>query len=340
MDLSVPKLIKKYSAEMVVGVLFVLTLTSCSVDETFSNTDSSVVPKKLSDVIEWRMTKEPSPERVNIKVSNEWQDLDDQSTHYAIWIGHSSYLINTGDVTVLTDPVFSNRASPVGWAGPERLIPPAMSLEQLPSIDVVVISHNHYDHLDLPSLKMLQKNNPNVVFLVPQGDKALLDSNGMGNVSEFRWWQNIQIKQTEFTYTPVQHWSGRGVTGRNSSLWGGWFVKSPSLSIYHAGDTGYSNDFVVTQKRLGTPDVAFIPIGAYKPRWFMKNQHVDPAEAVQIALDLQVTRSFGMHWGTFVLTDEPIKEPRAMLAQALKDRNLKPEFFIAPTPGAILSLAR
>ena len=340
MDLSVPKLIKKYSAEMVVGVLFVLTLTSCSVDETFSNTDSSVVPKKLSDVIDWRMTKEPSPKRVDIEVSNEWQDLDPQSTHYAIWIGHSSYLINTGDVTVLTDPVFSNRASPVGWAGPERLIPPAMSLEQLPSIDVVVISHNHYDHLDLPSLKMLQKNNPNVVFLVPQGDKALLDSNGMGNVSEFRWWQNIQIKQTEFTFTPVQHWSGRGVTGRNSSLWGGWFVKSPSLSIYHAGDTGYSNDFVVTQKRLGTPDVAFIPIGAYKPRWFMKNQHVDPAEAVQIALDLQVTRSFGMHWGTFVLTDEPIKEPRAMLAQALKDRNLKPEFFIAPTPGAILSLAR
>ena len=340
MDLSVPKLIKKYSAEMVVGVLFVLTLTSCSVDETFSNTDSSVVPKKLSDVIEWRMTKEPSPKRVDIEVSNEWQDLDPQSTHYAIWIGHSSYLINTGDVTVLTDPVFSNRASPVGWAGPERLIPPAMSLEQLPNIDVVVISHNHYDHLDLPSLKILQKNNPNVVFLVPQGDKALLDSNGMGNVSEFRWWQNIQIKQTEFTFTPVQHWSGRGVTGRNSSLWGGWFVKSPSLSIYHAGDTGYSNDFVVTQKRLGTPDVAFIPIGAYKPRWFMKNQHVDPAEAVQIALDLQVTRSFGMHWGTFVLTDEPIKEPRAMLAQALKDRNLKPEFFIAPTPGAILSLAR
>lgn len=162
--------------------------------------------------------------------------------------------------------------------------------------------------------------------MVPQGDKALLDSNGMVNVSEFRWWQNIEIKQTEFTFTPVQHWSGRGITGRNSSLWGGWFVKSPSLSIYHAGDTGYSNDFVATQKRLGTPDVAFIPIGAYKPRWFMKNQHVDPDEAVQIALDLQVTRSFGMHWGTFVLTDEPIKEPRAMLAQALKDRNLAPEF--------------
>jgi L-ascorbate metabolism protein UlaG (beta-lactamase superfamily) len=215
-----------------------------------------------------------------------------------------------------------------------------MSLEQLPSIDVVVISHNHYDHLDLPSLKVLQKNNPNLVFLVPQGDKTLLDSHGLSNVSEFRWWQNIQINHTEFTFTPVQHWSGRGITGRNTSLWGGWFLKSPSLSVYHAGDTGYSNDFVVTQKRLGTPDVAFIPIGAYKPRWFMKNQHVNPAEAVQIALDLQTTRSFGMHWGTFVLTDEPIIEPRTMLGQVLKERNLAPDFFIAPAPGAILSIAR
>ena len=331
---------RRYSLALLAGVLVVFTLQSCTAAETFNNSDSSVIPKTLGDVIEWRMTRDPSPEPIDIKVSNEWQSLDAKSTHYAIWIGHATYLLNTGDVTVLTDPIFSERASPVGWAGPKRLIPPAMSLEQLPSIDVVVISHNHYDHLDLPSLKVLQKNNPNLVFLVPQGDKTLLDSHGLSNVSEFRWWQNIQINQTEFTFTPVQHWSGRGITGRNTSLWGGWFLKSPSLSVYHAGDTGYSNDFVVTQKRLGTPDVAFIPIGAYKPRWFMKNQHVNPAEAVRIALDLQTTRSFGMHWGTFVLTDEPIIEPRTMLGQVLKERNLAPDFFIAPAPGAILSIAR
>lgn len=331
---------RRYSLALLAGVLVVFTLQSCTAAETFNNSDSSVIPKTLGDVIEWRMTRDPSPEPIDIKVSNEWQSLDAKSTHYAIWIGHATYLLNTGDVTVLTDPIFSERASPVGWAGPKRLIPPAMSLEQLPSIDVVVISHNHYDHLDLPSLKVLQKNNPNLVFLVPQGDKTLLDSHGLSNVSEFRCWQNIQINHTEFTFTPVQHWSGRGITGRNTSLWGGWFLKSPSLSVYHAGDTGYSNDFVVTQKRLGTPDVAFIPIGAYKPRWFMKNQHVNPAEAVQIALDLQTTRSFGMHWGTFVLTDEPIIEPRTMLGQVLKERNLAPDFFIAPAPGAILSIAR
>lgn len=331
---------KRYLLALVAGMLVVFTLQSCTAAETFNNSDSSVIPKTLGDVIEWRMTKDQSPERIAIKVSNEWQSLDPKSTHYAIWMGHATFLLNTGDVTVLTDPIFSERASPVGWAGPKRLIPPAMSLEQLPSIDVVVISHNHYDHLDLPSLKVLQKNNPNLAFLVPQGDKTLLDSQGLSNVSEFRWWQNIQINQTEFIFTPVQHWSGRGITGRNTSLWGGWFLKSPSLSVYHAGDTGYSNDFVVTQKRLGTPDVAFIPIGAYKPRWFMKNQHVNPAEAVQIALDLQTTRSFGMHWGTFVLTDESIKEPRTMLAQVLEERNLAPDFFIAPAPGAILSLGR
>ena len=319
-------------------LLFALASLSCSVAETFTNNDPSAAPKSLGDVIEWRMTKDPSPERIAIKLSDDWRNLEPQSTQYAVWIGHATYLMNNGDVTILTDPIFSERASPVSWAGPERLIPPAMTVDQLPSIDVVVVSHNHYDHFDLPSLKALQKNNPEMLILVPQGDKDLLDSQGLANVSEFRWWQNILLKQTEFTFTPVQHWSGRGVTGRNTSLWGGWFMKGPSLSLYHAGDTGYSKDFVMTRQRMGIPDVAFIPIGAYKPRWFMKNQHVNPAEAVQVALDLQVPRSFGMHWGTFILTDEAIEEPRMALAQELVDRELPADFFVAPIPGAILTL--
>jgi L-ascorbate metabolism protein UlaG (beta-lactamase superfamily) len=330
---------KKYPKVTLSAVLlFLFTLQGCSVDETFSNSDPSVVPKTLGAVLEWRMSKDASPKHEAIVVSSEWRSLNAQSSHYAVWIGHATYLINTGDVTVLTDPIFSERASPVGWVGPQRLIPPSIPLEQLPSIDVVVISHNHYDHLDLPSLKALQLNNPDLMILVPQGDKGLLESEGLVNVSQFRWWENIQVNQTKLTFTPVQHWSGRGLTGRNSSLWGGWFLNSPSLSIYHAGDTGYSKDFVVTQERLGAPDVAFIPIGAYKPRWFMENQHVDPAQAVQVAIDLQASRSFGMHWGTFVLTDEAIKEPPKLLAQALKNRSLTSDFFIAPIPGAILKL--
>ena len=311
---------------------------SCSVTESFSNSDANVTPKSLTDVIKWRMTKDATPKRVAIDLSQEWRQLNAKSTHYAVWVGHATYLINNGDLTILTDPIFSERASPVGWAGPERLIPPAMPIDSLPRIDVILISHNHYDHLDLPSLKALQLANPNVSILVPQGDKALLDSQGLTNVTEFRWWQNIRVKQTELTFTPVQHWSGRGITGRNSSWWGGWFIKSPDLSLYHAGDTGYSRDFITTRERLGVPDFAFIPIGAYSPRWFMKNQHVDPEEAVQVAFDLQVAHSFGMHWGTFILTDEPIKEPRSVLAKLLVEKDLPEDFFIAPAPGEILSL--
>ena len=340
MKSCLPLFIKKNQI-LVIGILFfALTSISCSVAETFSNNDPSAAPKSLGDVIEWRMTKDPSPERIAIELSDDWRNLDSQSIHYAVWIGHATYLMNNGDVTILADPIFSERASPVAWAGPERLIPPAMTVDQLPSIDVVVISHNHYDHFDLPSLKALQKNNPEMLILVPQGDKDLLDAQGLGNVSEFRWWQHILVKQTEFTFTPVQHWSGRGITGRNTSLWGGWFMKSPSLSLYHSGDTGYSKDFAMTRQRMGIPDVAFIPIGAYKPRWFMKNQHVNPAEAVQVALDLQVPRSFGMHWGTFILTDEAIEEPRRVLAEELVARKLAADFFVAPTPGTILPLLK
>ena len=319
---------------------FALILQSCSMAETFVNKDSTASKKTFSEFIQWRMTKEKSPPRVQIEQSDDWRNLESSSTNYAVWIGHASFLINNGDLTIMTDPIFSERASPVAWAGPKRMIPPSIPLADLPPIDVVVISHNHYDHLDLPSLKALQGTNPELSILAPQGDKSLLEDQGLRNVREFRWWQNIRLGKTEFTFTPVQHWSGRGITGRNGSLWGGWFIKSSTLSLYHAGDTGYSKDFVKTRETLGVPDVAFIPIGAYEPRWFMRTQHVNPAEAVQVALDLKAPRSFGMHWGTFILTDEPVKSPPEELKKALDDRGKASNFFTAPKPGEILSLTR
>jgi N-acyl-phosphatidylethanolamine-hydrolysing phospholipase D len=319
---------------------FALILQSCSMAETFVNNDSTASKKTFSEFIQWRMSKEKSPPRVQIEQSDDWRNLESSSANYAVWIGHATYLLNNGDLTIMTDPIFSERASPVAWAGPKRMIPPSIPLADLPPIDVVVISHNHYDHLDLPSLKALQQANPEVVILVPQGDKALLEGQGLQNVHQFRWWQNIRLGETELTFTPVQHWSSRGITDRNSSLWGGWFIKSPSLSLYHAGDTGYSKDFVKTRETLGVPDVAFIPIGAYEPRWFMRTQHVNPAEAVQVALDLKAPRSFGMHWGTFILTDEPVKSPPEELKKALDDRGKASDFFTAPKPGEILSLTR
>ena len=307
--------------------------------ETFSNTNQTSFDSERSfgDFLKWRLTRK-EPKAVQIETSDQWKQLGEQSKNYAVWIGHSTYLLNNGDLTILTDPVFSKRASPFSWAGPKRLIAPAISLEELPRIDVVTVSHNHYDHLDIVSLKTLYKLNPNALFLVSKGDMDLLVRSGIQNVTEFLWWENIKVKNTLFTFTPVQHWSARGFRDRNKSLWGGWFMQSSEHTIYHAGDTGYSDDFKETRSRLGSPDFAMIPIGGYDPLWFMRYHHVNPLESIQIALDLGVSKSFGMHWGTFRLTDEDILEPAQLIDQELKKLNLADDFFRTVKPGEILSL--
>jgi N-acyl-phosphatidylethanolamine-hydrolysing phospholipase D len=277
---------------------------------------------------------------VEIETSKQWQELVPDQTNYAVWIGHATYLINNGDINILTDPIFSKRASPIGFAGPKRMIPPAMQLKDLPKIDAVVVSHNHYDHFDIWSLKKLSKLNPETIFMVPAGDQKRLIKAGVKNVIEMNWWESLEISETTFHFTPVQHWSKRGLFDRNKSLWGGWFIQTDSLALYHAGDTGYSNDFKTTYERLGAPDYSFIPIGAYDPRWFMKDSHVNPEEAIEIALDLKTPHSFAMHWGTFSLTDEPVLEPPARLKKALKDQNLESNLFISPKPGEILKLTK
>ena len=307
-------------------------------EETFRNTNQTSFDSERSfgDFLKWRFTRK-EPNVVQIETSDQWKQLGEQSKNYAVWIGHSTYLLNNGDLTILTDPVFSKRASPFSWAGPKRLIAPAISLEELPRIDVVTVSHNHYDHLDIVSLKTLYKLNPNALFLVSKGDMDLLVRSGIQNVTEFLWWENIKVKNTLFTFTPVQHWSARGFRDRNKSLWGGWFMQSSDRTIYHAGDTGYSDDFKETRSRLGSPDFAMIPIGGYDPLWFMRYHHVNPSESIQIALDLGVPKSFGMHWGTFRLTDEDILEPAQLIDQELKKLNLSEDFFRTSKPGEIVS---
>ena len=172
--------------------------------------------------------------------------------------------------------------------------------------------------------------------MVPKGDKRRLERRGIENVKEFLWWEEIEINGSKFTFTPVQHWSARGIADRNKSLWGGWFMELKTESIYHAGDTGYSGDFIETKKRLGSPSLSLIPVGAYAPRWFMKTNHVNPPEAIQVALDLESKRNFGMHWGTFQLTDEEIMEPPELLKQSLKELGLSEEFFRVLTPGEVV----
>ena len=298
-------------------LLFILIIMPISVFGKFKNTDGEAIDKSIKDLIRWQRNQK-KPTLAFIDISDDWQNINiEDENNYLIWIGHSTFLIKKDGLTILTDPVFSERASPFKRLGPKRLIPPSLSIKDLPPIDVITVSHNHYDHLDIRSLKKISKNNPEAFFLIPKGDIDIFKKRNINNVFEFEWWQNIDIKDHIFTFTPVKHWSARGLFDRNESLWGGWFINSKDYAIYHAGDTGYSKDFKETRKRLGAPKYALIPIGAYDPEWFMSASHVNPEDSVRIMKDLQAQYGIGMHWGTFTLTAEDTLEPRKRLNNAV-----------------------
>ena len=231
----------------------------------YTNSNGKALEKPFKDLIKW-VRSDVEPKLAQIDVSSEWQTINlNEADNYIIWIGHSTFLIKKEGITILTDPVFSDRASPFKSIGPERLIPPAMSIDQLPKIDFVTVSHNHYDHLDINSLKEISKLHPEAIFFVPIGDLKLLKRKRIKNAYEFNWWESYSIEGLTLTFTPVQHWSKRGLFDRNKSLWGGWYMNFNDYGMYHAGDTGYSNDFIDTRLKLGAPKYAFIPIGAYNP---------------------------------------------------------------------------
>ena len=303
--------------------------------ETYKNTNGKSIDKPLTDLIKWRSNRS-DPIISIIETSDEWKDIKLNQKNFGVWVGHSTFYLNNGDLDILTDPIFSDRASPIKFAGPKRLINTPLQISDINNIDIVVISHNHYDHLDIPSLKSIQKKFPNVVFLVPIGDKDLLRNYNLNNIYEFNWWESFTYKDTKFTFTPTQHWSARGIFDRNKSLWGGWFIETDSLKLFHAGDTGYSNDFKVIKEKLGSPDFAFIPIGAYDPEWFMGESHVNPEDAVRIMEDLGRPDSFGMHWGTFTLTSEDTIEPIERLKIITDKKNI--DNFISLLPGDVFKL--
>lgn len=246
------------------------------------------------------------------------------------WLGHATVLLQVASYNILTDPHLSERASPFSFAGPKRLSPPGLNHEQLPHIDVVLISHNHYDHLDVGTVKRLaaQSGKP-PLFVVPLGLEKWFQSIGVGNVVEIDWWDRVGVGSLDIHLVPVQHWSSRTLTDRNRTLWGGFFVRHRTLSFMYAGDTGYSKDFANIRERLGSPDILAVPIGAYEPRWFMTTQHVDPAQAVQIHKDVGAKYSVGVHWGTFEMADESLDEPpRALAAARAKAGVADDRFFV------------
>lgn len=261
------------------------------------------------------------------------------------WMGHASVLVEMEGITILTDPIFSQRCSPsfggtrqIPAPGTKRYRGPPCDVKDLPKVDAVVISHNHYDHLDLPSVRQLNERfGDELKWFVPLGLKSWMVSAGCRNVEEFNWWQEGQLPNAThvtISFTPAQHWSARGLHDQNKVLWGSWCVFGKTHRFFFAGDTGYSpNVFDKIGRKYGPFNLAAIPIGAYHPQWFMHPQHVSPEDAVKIHLEVKADRSIGIHWGTFLLGHERFLAPREDLEKAVREKNLESETFFTLNHG-------
>lgn len=247
------------------------------------------------------------------------------------WVGHSSFLLQMDGINILLDPVWGERASPVSFAGPRRHVPPGVRFESLPPVDVIIISHDHYDHLDRYTVGRLVREHSSAVWVAPLGVGAWLARRGAAVAAELDWWSAATVRGLLVSCTPAQHFSGRRLTGRNATVWCGWAIRSGSAAVLFAGDTGLHPEFGEITRRFGPFDAAFMPIGAYAPRWFMRPVHMSPDEAV--AAYREIVRANGgrpvtfvaMHWGTFRLTDEPMDEPPALARAAWYAAGLDPE---------------
>jgi len=317
----------------------------------FSNNHVEFEPKGIATVVRWRVSstidglpeppREPTPtvapDLAFIRANANPAVMQPAIT----WLGHSTVLAQFGGLNVLTDPQFSQRASPFTFVGPKRALPPGVALADLPHIDLVVVSHDHYDHLDEASVVALSRQaGGSPLFVVPLGLKPWLANVGITNAIELDWWQSHRVGNAEVVLTPLQHWSGRGLLDRMRSLWGGFAVFASDAHFYFAGDSGYSRDFAEIRARFadrqregGGFDIAVIPIGGYLPRWFMSTQHVDPGEAVRVHNDLGAKRSVGVHWGTFQLTDERLDDPPDEMARARRAVGLADDAFFVLAVG-------
>lgn len=290
---------------------------------TFENIEN-VEDKGFIDVLKWSINRE----------EGEWRELTEEEVTFSekpsprvtdslmiTYVNHATFLIQTDGLNILTDPVWSDRVSPLSFAGPKRMRPPGIKFEDLPEIDLVIISHNHYDHLDIETLKKL-KDCYSPEFIVPLGVDLYLNQKGISNTNALDWWNENSVSESmKVTSVPAQHFSSRGLFDRNRTLWAGYVLETDSGDVYFAGDTGYGEFFKEIGKRFNNITVGLIPIGAYKPQWFMSPIHVNPEEAIQVHKDVNAEISFGMHFGTFPLADDGMDEPMYDFSEAMQ----KPE---------------
>lgn len=281
----------------------------------------------FGDFIRWMSTREPG----------DWQEINDAeygprppssgNSLHATFINHASVLIQTSELNIITDPIWSERASPVSWAGPKRVRPPGIRFDDLPKIDIVLISHNHYDHMDLPTLKRLQERfDP--LFIVGLGNGSILRAEGISRIKELDWWDDLAISETTIIHgVPAQHFSMRWLGDRNQRLWMGYVIQAPEGKIFFAGDTGMGPHFAQIYQRFGAMRLSLLPIGAYKPRWFMAGVHVSPAESLQAHQQLHSDYSIGIHFGTFRLADDDQDDPLLDLEAERKKQSISKERF-------------
>lgn len=304
----------------------------------YTNQDGSTNPHGLRTVLKWKLglhdgRKIAAPPRAEVpRVACDPAALRAAAHPALTWVGHATYLVQLGGRSLLTDPVFSMRLAVVPRNGPPGVMP-----EQLPRIDVVVVTHNHRDHMDAASLRRL---GPEPVYVVPAGLGPWFVRAGLPRVVELAWWERRDVEGFDITFVPSQHWSRRGLFDENASLWGGYVIAREGVRVYHSGDTAWFDGFAEIGRRAGPIDAAMLPIGAYEPRWFMRTQHIDPIEAIRAFEDLGAERFVAMHWGTYKLTDEDLLEPPTLLREAWDQRGLASRRREIPAIGETIRLDR
>jgi L-ascorbate metabolism protein UlaG (beta-lactamase superfamily) len=300
--------------------------------ERFVNLIPPDEKKTFSKFLKWRFQtkREKWPEWVDIvRTKPEFQIVSEGIN--VTFINHTTLLVQIDGVNIITDPIYSDRASPFSFIGPKRVRLPGVKFDDLPKIDVILISHNHYDHFDKETLdRLILRDDPKILFGI--GNSFYLNEKNPKNIIEMNWGDEFKFKNLKFTFLSKQHWSKRNLFDTNKSLWGSFAIEG-SKKIYFAGDTGYSNHFKNIQKKFEYFDLSLIPIGAYEPRWFMKYNHMNPEEAVQAHIDLKSKKSIATHFGTFQLTNESIDDPVKDLKIAREKYNIKESDFFTLKEG-------